>query len=132
MRVLQDAGDACLWASSVMIVAWVIQYSVLAPWWDNPIGITIVGEALCLLAIFVPSLLALADPAAFATFAQQTWYTYLTIGVVAATAVFLGTRIVTWELIRRRRGTAGLPNGMAARITELETENARLRAEGGH
>ena len=44
MRVLQDAGDACLWASSVMIVAWVIQYSVLAPWWDNPIGITIINQ----------------------------------------------------------------------------------------
>ena len=107
IRAFTDLGDVCIWASSVMIVIFVIQYSVLASWWRGAIGITIVGEALCLLAIYVPSLLALADPGDFAGFAQSTWYRLLAVGIVAATTVFMATRIITWELLRRRRALNG-------------------------
>ncbi len=133
-RLLADIGDFCLWASSVMVVIFVIQYSVLASWWRNFIGITIVGEALALLAIYVPSLMGLADPAEFAHFAATRWYLYLTVAIVVATTLFLGTRILTWEAIRRKRNdskAALLPSVMAERIDELETENDALRERLG-
>ena len=103
IRALDDIGDFLLWGSSALLAVFVIQYSVMADWWRNAIGITIAGEALCLLAIFVPSLLALADPAGFARFATQTWYLLLSVGVVFLTFAFTLTRVVTWERIRRQR-----------------------------
>lgn len=125
-----DEGDAALWWSSAVIVAWVVQYSVLAEWWRNLIGITIVGLAICLLLVYIPSLMALAWPEQFATFAQTVWYKWLAIVIVNATAVFMTTRIWAWEQVRRRRGvTPLLPSDQAKRIAELETENAGLRQQ---
>lgn len=106
IRALTDLGDFCLWGSSALLVIFTVQYSLLAKWWRNPIGITIVGLDVCLLAIYVPSLLALADPGGFAHFASARWYLYLTVGIVVATFLFVATRVVTWELIRRQRGAA--------------------------
>jgi hypothetical protein len=110
IHALTDIGNFCLWGSSVLIVIFAIQYSLLAKWWRNPIGVTIVGLDLCILAIFVPSLLALADPGGFAHFATARWYLFLAVGVVAATFIFTATRIITWEYLRRKRRHL-LPNG---------------------
>jgi len=130
MRIAADIGDICLWLSSAAIAIWIIQYSVLASWWRHVIGVTLVGFALVTLAIYIPSLMALADPADFARFASTTWYQWLAIGIVFASAVFIITRIAAWERIRRHRhdGVMVLPAHMAARIRELEQENADLRA----
>ena len=133
-RLLDDIGNFCLWVSSAMIVIWVIQYSLLAKWWRNFIGISIVGLALCLLAIYIPSLMALADPVDYANFATTRWYLWLTVGIVIATMAFLGTRIITWEVIRRRRDHGRrvlLPAELMRRITELEAENACLQRRLG-
>lgn len=107
-QILKDGGDVALWASAIGILIWVIQYTILAKWWKNFIGITLVGEALCILAIYIPSLMALADPTDFASFAQTSWYLYLGFGIVTATALFIITRIITWEYVRRQRGRAKL------------------------
>jgi hypothetical protein len=131
IHLLADIGNFCLWGSSVLIVVFVVQYSLLARWWANPIGVTIVGLDLCILAIFIPSLLALADPAGFAHFATARWYLFLTVGVVVATFLFAATRIITWEAIRRRRSGVLLPGAMAARIAELEDELAEFRERHG-
>lgn len=129
MRIATDVGNLCLWLSSVALVVWIIQYSVLAKWWKHIIGVTLVGFALVDLAIYVPSLMALADPAQFARFASTTWYHWLAIGIVTASAGFIITRITAWERIRRRRDTEPvLPAHMSERIAELEEENRRLRA----
>jgi hypothetical protein len=129
-HLLTDTGNAALWLSGAAIVIWVVQYSLLAAWWTSAIGVTLVGLALVDLAIFIPSLMALADPSDFAGFASTTWYLYLTVGIVIASAAFLVTRIVTWERIRRHRarGVPVLPAHMAARIKELEQELEECRA----
>jgi hypothetical protein len=127
VTLLSDFGDFCLWASSLLIVVWVVQYSVLARWWRHFIGITIVGLALCLLAIYIPNLLFLADPSDFGNFATTRWYQILAACIVGATTVFLATRIATWEFIRRQRQEL-LPSQMLARITELEAQLAECRA----
>src|SRR5215469_7597103 len=117
MRIATDIGDICLWVSAAAILVWIIQYTVLAAWYRNVIGITLVGFALVTLAIYIPSLIALADPADMANFASTTWYRWLAISIVFASAVFMITRIAAWDRIRRQRddGELTLPVDMAAR-----------------
>lgn len=134
MRYLLDEGNTALWVSSAAIVVWVIQYSKLAPWWRNFIGISIVGLAVCLLLVYIPSLLALAWPAQFAHFATARWYTWLAIIIVNLTALFMVTRIVTWDYIRRQRNGAKsvlLPSEWAVQVAELQAEVERLRERLG-
>jgi hypothetical protein len=114
IHALTDIGNVCLWGSAVLIVAFVVQYTTLAAWWRSPIGITIVGLDLCILAIYIPSLLALADPGDFARFATTRWYTLLAVGIVVATFLFGATRIITWEYLRRKRRHL-LPSGREQR-----------------
>jgi hypothetical protein len=130
-HLLNDTGNAALWLSGAAIVIWIIQYSLLAAWWRTAIGVTLVGLAVCVLGIYIPSLMALADPQDFAGFAATTWYLYLTVGIVAASAGFLVTRIVTWERIRRHRyhGHLMLPADLLIRIAELEAELEACRAQ---
>ena len=128
MRIATDVGNLCIWLSSAAITIWIIQYTILAAWWRHVIGITLVGFALVTLAIYIPSLIALADPADFAQFAGTTWYHWLAICIVVSSAAFIITRIAAWDRIRRRRGGRPvLPADMAARIAELEAENRHLR-----
>ena len=125
-HLLNDIGNAALWASGAAIIIWVVQYSLLAPWWRSAIGITLIGLALVDLAIYIPPLMALTDPADFTSFATTRWYLYLTVTIVVASAAFLVTRIAAWERIRRHRndGKMVLPAHMAARIRELEAQLA--------
>jgi hypothetical protein len=44
------------------LIGWIVLYSVLAPWWKNPIGRTLVAKTLLVAAILVPSLLGLFFP----------------------------------------------------------------------
>lgn len=110
IRAVTDIGNFCLWGSSALIVIFMIQYTALAKWWKNPIGVTIIGLDLCLLAIFVPSLLAQADPGGFAHFASARWYLFLSASVVTLTFLFVATRVITWEYLRRKRRHL-LPDG---------------------
>ena len=109
IRVIGDVGNAAIWISSAGLVFWMVQYSLLAPWWRDSLGVTLIGEALIILLIYIPTLLALADPAGFTNFAQTRWYLYLTAAIVIGSMVFILTRIVVWERTRRRRklGKAG-------------------------
>jgi len=128
-HLLTDIGNAALWASGAAIIIWVVQYSLLAPWWRSAIGITLIGLAFVDLAIYIPPLMALADPRDYAGFASTRWYLYLTVGIVVASAAFLITRIAAWERIRRHRddGKFVLPAHMAARIAELEAQLAECQ-----
>jgi hypothetical protein len=130
-HLLNDTGNAALWLSGASIVIWIVQYSLLAAWWRSAIGVTLIGLAVCMLAIYIPSLMALADPADYAGFASTTWYLYLTVGIVVASAGFQVTRIVTWERIRRRRyhGHLMLPADLITRIAELEAELEACRQQ---
>ena len=133
-HLLNDVGDVAIWVSSIGIVIWVIQYSALAAWWRNTIGITMVGLALVDLAIYAPTLMALIWPARYADFAGTRWYLYLTVSIVTVSAVFIITRIATWEHIRRQRDGHRRelsPGDLTARITALENENEELRQRLG-
>lgn len=101
-RAFIDIGNVALWAASALCVIFLVQYAVQEPTlWRNPVGITIWGETLMILVIFAPSLLALADPA-FVHFGTAVWYQWLGLFTVVAVLGFMATRVVTWELVRRR------------------------------
>lgn len=106
IRTLEDVGNVALFISFIGIAVWVIQYSMLAKWWKNFIGITLVGEAVAIFLIYLPSVMGLIDPARFEMFAQTRWYLWLSFFIVTGTATFIVTRIVTWEMIRRQRPAA--------------------------
>lgn len=125
IRTFHDIFNCALYISVTGIIIWVTQYTLTAPWWRNVIGITLIGFALVDLGIFLPPALALADPSGFSRYGEDTWYLVMITGVVVASAVFIVTRIVLWERLRRHPGR--LPVDMMKRIAELEAENAALR-----
>lgn len=100
-----DLGNIGLWWTCVAVLIFVTQYSVLDKWWKNPFGITIVGLDLGYIGIYWPSIVTLA--ASFFhksfTFAGTRWYFWESVTVVTASAIFVTTRIVAWEITRRER-----------------------------
>lgn len=46
-------------AGFASLTGWVVLYSVLAPWWRNPVGRTLVIKTLLIAGMFVPSILSL-------------------------------------------------------------------------
>jgi hypothetical protein len=131
---LLDFGDAMEWITPIALLLWIAQYSVLAPWWSQFTGTWQVILALVIVAIYIPSLMAVADPAGYAHFAQAQWYQWLALCIVTASAVAAVGLIAKWESVRRlrkRTGRALLPAEMAARIRELDAEVASLRERLG-
>lgn len=60
--ILIEALKISLICGLVSLIGWVVLYSVLAPWWRNPIGRTLVAKTVLVAALLVPSLLALFFP----------------------------------------------------------------------
>lgn len=97
-------------AALVATLAFIVQYTLLAPWWRNPIGRTIV---------WIDALLAAAlAPAVFSLYFHFNRFTSLAAGWVDAGIIFLIAAGMTWRMVvwqryhRARRGKgAGLPGG---------------------
>jgi hypothetical protein len=102
LHVFTDIGNAALWGASVLCLVFLAQYAVMEPtFWRNPVGGSIWGLTLMMLVIFIPSDLALADPA-FTGFGASVWYRWLAIFTVILVFAFMLTRVVAWEHVRRR------------------------------
>jgi hypothetical protein len=85
-------------ADIVAIVAFVADYSRLAPWWRNPVGRTIVIKDLFLLGVI--SLVVLSVFFRFSRFTSQV-AAWLQIVLLGAMAVAMLWRIVVFERIHR-------------------------------
>jgi|SRR5262250_1156449 len=127
MRAAADIGNLCLWITAIAIVTWIIQYTWLTRGrnFRNIIGVSLVGFAVVTLAIYVLAILSLADPSDYSRFAGTHAYRWLATVILFSSSVFIITRIVAWEQMRRR-GHATRSRA-AARIAELEAENQLLR-----
>lgn len=93
------------------LAAWVVLYSVLAPWWKNPIGRTLVAKTALIAALFVPSILGL-----FFHLGRQDSYIvgWIDVGLIGlVTPVMLWRSAVWWKLHRAgrlpRNGNDGNP-----------------------
>lgn len=89
-------------ADLVAIAAFVLDYSVRAEWWSNPIGRTLVIKDLLLGAAITPSVLSL-----FFRFSRLTSHiaAWVDIALFAAIAVTMTWRVVIFERIHREKGS---------------------------
>jgi hypothetical protein len=83
-----------------VIIAFIVQYTVLAPWWKNAIGRTIVIKDMLLALAFVPSLLSLFINFSRLTSRVAAW---LDLAMFAGIAVAMAWRIVVWNRIQRQK-----------------------------
>jgi len=110
LHVFTDMGNVAIWGSTVLLVFFLAQYSRMDPWWSNPVGRLIVALAVIPVVIFIPSLIALADPA-FTGFGTSLWYRWVAIWTVIFTFVTALAIVVTWERARRARSRIERENG---------------------
>lgn len=101
-RLLLDLGDAGEWAATVTVIAFIIQYSLLAKWWDNFVGRSIVGLDACLLTLLIPSVILLTKPH-WAPFFASNWFLAIEVAMLFSVSYIMVTRIWGFTKIRRQR-----------------------------
>lgn len=88
-----------LLATVIVLVALIVQYSIYQPWWKDPIGRTIGGLEIILLAEALPQLFA-------QFFVHSTEETieiaYIAVVIAMLVVVVLFIRFVTWAVERRK------------------------------
>lgn len=112
----------------VSLVAWVVVYTRLTGWanWKNPIGQTLVIKTSLVALLLVPSILALFFHFSRATSITAAWVDVALIGLITPVMLW---RTAVWVRIYRKPVTETIPEAAAARIAQLEAENARLRGQ---
>lgn len=87
----------------VSLVAWVVLYSVLADWFRNPIGRTLVAKTALVAGMFVPSILSL--------FFHLSGHDSYIAGWVDVTLIGLVTPVMWWRCLVwvRLHRAGGLP-----------------------
>ena len=111
LKYFYQWGDISQWISAIALVLFLVLYTVFAKWWKHPVGWVVNIFAFALVLIIVPSLMALADPAAFAGFANSTWYKVLeTFNLTFITAAAL-TGNVVWAYLHHKRNLPGERHG---------------------
>lgn len=102
LRLFTDIGTVCIWGTAVLLVAALAMYTAMERWgWArNWVGRIIVGLATAIVVIYIPSLIALADPA-FTGFGAKIWYRWVAIGTVIFTFAISAAMVATLEYVRR-------------------------------
>lgn len=101
MISVTDAGNIAIWLAAIAELVFVIRYTMIAPWWRNPVGSTIVALGICLLVILVPTCIELALPTVeFFRSVTWQWVTVTDLLIVPAVAIW---RLLYWERVYRLR-----------------------------
>ena len=85
------------------IIAFVVQYTILAPWWRNPIGRTLVTKDVLLIALFTPSILSVFIHFNRLTSIIAAWVTVALLGLVTPVMIW---RMAVWYRMHKE-GAAG-------------------------
>lgn len=96
----------------VSLLAWIADYSRMAPWWDNPIGRTLVTKTALIAALLVPTTLSLFFNLNRLTSHLVAWVDVVLIGMV--TPVMLWRIIVFRKIHRGGVGHGGPGDGSDA------------------
>lgn len=83
------AFKVALIAGFVSLTAWIVLYSLLAAWWRNPVGRTLVAKTSLIAALFVPTSLSLF-------FNLSRLDSYIT-GWIDAALIGLVTPVMLWR-----------------------------------
>jgi hypothetical protein len=85
----------------VSILAFIAQYTRLAPWWRSPVGRTIVIKDALLLGVLVPSVLSLFFEFNRLSSHIAAWVDIVFLGLITPVMCW---RIWIWERIHRHGG----------------------------
>lgn len=94
-----DALQVVLISGFCSLVMWVVVYTLLAPWWRNPIGRTLVAKTVLIAALLVPTTIGLYFP--HINHVAWTWVDIVLIGLI--TPVMLWRTIVWLKLYKLRK-----------------------------
>lgn len=85
-------------AGAVSFAAFVLQYTLLAPWWRDRLGRTIVIKTLLLLLAYIPSILSL-----FFRFNRLTSHiaAWFDVGIFTLIVAVMAWRIAVWQKVYR-------------------------------
>lgn len=106
---LSDTGDVVVWAATISVVLFVVQYTLSSPWWRDPVGRTVVAKDCALLCLLIPAVLVMVWPGLLDPVAGEI------VGVtsLALVAAAMLWRSVVWWRIRPpffvKRGIADKP-----------------------
>lgn len=91
-------------AAFVSLVAWIVVYTRLAPWWKNPIGQTLVVKTTLIALLLVPSALSL-----FFHFNRLTSHlaAWIDVGLIGLITPVMWWRIHVWRSFHKNGGNGG-------------------------
>lgn len=84
-------------AATVAILLWIVQYTLSAPWWRDQVGWTIVLKDVFLLAILVPSCIAILWPSVVSV----KDLAYIEAVMLPAITLAMIIRMAIWFRIRK-------------------------------
>jgi hypothetical protein len=84
--------------SFVVIIAFIIQYTLQAKWWRNPLGRSIVLESVAILLVLFPETLHFYLHISTATSTGFAWYSLVSFSMIP---VIMLSRMVSFERLRR-------------------------------
>jgi hypothetical protein len=95
-------------AGFVALAGWVVLYSVLADWWRNPIGRTLVAKTTLIALLFIPTVLSLF----FRLSRLDSWVAgWVDVGLIALVAPTMVWRCLVWLKLHRAGGLPRDGNG---------------------
>ena len=108
LHVFTDIGNVCLWGTAILLVAALAMYTTIERWgWaKNWVGRVMAGLAVTIVVIYVPSLIAAADPA-LTGFGASLWYRWVAIGTVLFSFATATAFLITLEYVRRIKRKLG-------------------------
>jgi hypothetical protein len=81
----------------VSIIVWLIDYTLQARWWRNPVGLSIVLFSLLIAGLLVPFTLSLFFHLSRTTTRAVGWYDVVMIGLIPVAMV---ARVIVWRRYR--------------------------------
>jgi hypothetical protein len=112
--LLEALKIACI-CGFVSLTGWIVLYTKMAPWWQNPIGRTLVAKTMLVAGLLVPATLSLFFPHLNGTFVS--WADFSLIALI--TPVMIWRSVVWIKLYRIGR----LGNGSGGSATSIEGES---------
>lgn len=94
---LTDAVDGSVFAATVTVLVFTVQYTLSSPWWNDPIGRTVVFKDLALLILLIPASLSLIWPSWLSPISGAV----LSVVSTALITIAMAWRSVVWFRIRK-------------------------------
>ena len=101
VHLVDDLGNFAEWACTVVLIAFVVQYSLYAKWWANPIGQTVVALDLCVLILLIPSDIGTLWPSW--SFLHGIGYVWFEVGLLFLVLATMLWRMAVWQAVVRSK-----------------------------